>query len=217
MARREWEKWSSENPTTAFTRPPEARAEFVYAPMCAPRAERDAPTTVQSTRDVPWSEEGGIRLQYPRGVTIPDAPREHHNHWVLTFVCADRPGHRARHQRRDRRGARQHHREPAVLERRHRAASSCACRSSRPATAPSSRRPSRPVTDTYGDDLAARRRRPPAAHPRARLDGRALRQRPAVPPARRPAAASRSRSCSPTTAASATSPRSTACRSSRIR
>ena len=25
-------------------------------------------------------------------MTIPDAPREHHNHWVLTFVCADRPG-----------------------------------------------------------------------------------------------------------------------------
>ena len=45
-----------------------------------------------------------------------------------------------------------------------------------------------PVTERYGMTVAARRRRTAPAHPRARLEGRALPQRPAVPPARRPAA-----------------------------
>ena len=58
-----------------------------------------------------------------------------------------RARHRARRERRDRRRAGQHHREPAVRERRTPGASSCACRWSRPRAAPSSRRRSRPSSN----------------------------------------------------------------------
>ncbi|GHD47800.1 hypothetical protein GCM10008097_19190 [Mycetocola manganoxydans] len=41
----------------------EARAEFVYAPMCAPRAERNALTVDQSNGASANRASGSIRLQ----------------------------------------------------------------------------------------------------------------------------------------------------------
>ena len=98
-----------------------------------------------------------------------------------------RPGDRARGERRDRRRARQHHREPAVREPRHRTL--LHARAGRVARGPRRvRGGARAGRRALEHGAAPRRGRPPAAHPRARVDRRPLRERPAVPPARGAAA-----------------------------